>query len=533
MKKAFVLVLSALTFYSIKAQVTDKDILVGQSCTSIMVGKNASADGSVITSHTCDGRYRTWMSMEPAQDFEKGAKHTVYRGTMHTTHKGDTTGVKIVGYIPEVSHTYSYLNTAYPCMNEKQLCIGESTFGGPDTLYNDKGLFTIEELQRVALQRCDNVRDAIKLIGELIKEYGYGDGGECITIADKQEVWQMEIIGAGKNKIGGVWVAKRVGDDEVAVSCNIPRIGKLERGSKDFMCSDNVEKVAKDNGLWDGKGEFVFWKAYNTDYANGKNFLEREWYILSTLDPSLNLNMDMAELPFSVKPEKKVSARDVMQLLRATYEGTQYDMCKNLKTVVNKKDSLGNSYKDTIISPIANPWMGTTMRNTFNYLDSNAVEFHRGVSVAWCSYSFVSQSRSWLPDEVGGICWISADNPAESPRIPIFAGNTTLPKAMGFCGQKECRDDAWIWNYRKANKLATVSWQSTKKIINNEVQKQENDAFEGLENLENKVKDKISSGKKDEAKELLNKYTNTTYIETSAAWKELENKLWQRFSMGF
>ena len=203
----------------------------GESCTSIMVGKRASKDGSVITSHTCDGRYRTWMYMEPAADHEAGEVHLVYKGTLHTTFRGDTTGVRLAGAIPEVAHTYAYLNTAYPCLNEHQLAIGESTFGGPDTLRNPAGMFLIEELERVALQRCTTARDAIRLIADLIKVYGYGDAGECITIADPNEVWQMEILGEGKGNIGGVWAAQRIPDDQVGVSCNIPRIGRLQRGN--------------------------------------------------------------------------------------------------------------------------------------------------------------------------------------------------------------------------------------------------------------------------------------------------------------
>ena len=132
---------------------------------------------------------------------------------------------------------------------------------------NKKGMFMIEELERVALMRCDNARDAIQLIGKLVKEYGYGDGGECITIADKNEVWQMEILGEGPDKIGGVWAAKRIPDDEVGVSANIARIGKLERKSKDFYCSDNCEAVAKKYGLWDGQGDFIFWKAFRASYS--------------------------------------------------------------------------------------------------------------------------------------------------------------------------------------------------------------------------------------------------------------------------
>ena len=278
--------------FNVKAQ-EDQEQLVGANCTSIMVGKKASTDGSVITSHTCDGRYRTWMRWEAAADHEKGEMHKVYKGTMHTEDPFDNRKVKLAGEIPQVEHTYAYLNTAYPCLNEKQLAIGETTFSGPDTLVNEDGMFLIEELERVALMRCDNARDAIQLIGKLVKEYGYGDGGECITIADKNEVWQMEILGEGPDKIGGVWAAKRIPDDEVGVSANIARIGKLERKSKDFYCSDNCEQVAKKYGLWDGEGDFVFWKAFRSDYGGGKNYSDREFFILSQLAPSLNLNQDM------------------------------------------------------------------------------------------------------------------------------------------------------------------------------------------------------------------------------------------------
>lgn len=541
MKKFLILLAAVTMMFSAKAQVDRNDMMVGQSCTSIMVGKDASADGSVITSHTCDGRYRTWMYVEPAADHPNGAMHKVYRGTMHTAYRGDTTGVKLMGEIPEVRHTYAYLNTSYPCLNEKQLAIGESTFGGPAVLENPKGLFTIEELQRIALQRCDNARSAIKLIGELAEKYGYGDGGECITLADKNEVWQMEIIGAGKDVIGAVWVAQRVPDNAVAVSCNIPRIGKLNRASRDFMCSNNVERVAKKHGLWDGKGEFVFWKAYNCDYARGKNYLERELHIFRTLAPSRNFTINAPELPFCFVPDHKVGARDVMELLRATYEGTEFDMTRNLKMVVNKKDKDGKVLQDTVPSTVANPWMGGAMQRTLNYLDPNAVVFHRGVSVAWCSYSFVAQMRSWLPDEVGGVLWMSFDNPAESPRIPIFCGTTTLPAAFGLCGHKGYNDNAILWQYRKANKLATVAWQSTKQLVNAKVQEQETNAFEGLSSLEREVNNMFSKAEtpeetKDYKKNsaiLLNNYTAKVYDETSYAWKKLEEQLWERFGMGF
>ena len=144
MKKIVILLLTVLPMLA-AAQVNHKE-----SCTSIMVGKRASTDGSVITSHTCDGRYRTWMTVEPALKAEKGRKHTVRKGTLHTESPDDTTGVRNVGTIAMNEATYAYLNTAYPCLNEKQLAIGESTFSGPDTLVNENGMFLIEELERIA-----------------------------------------------------------------------------------------------------------------------------------------------------------------------------------------------------------------------------------------------------------------------------------------------------------------------------------------------------------------------------------------------
>lgn len=490
----------------------------GQSCTSIMVGRLASSDGSVITSHTCDGRYRTWVYMEPAQDHQPGEMHPVLRGTMHTAFHGDTTGVRLMGEIPQVAHTYAYLNTAYPCMNEKQLAMGETTFGGPDTLVNEAGWFTIEELERVALQRCDNARDAIRMMGSLAEQYGYGDGGECLTVADKNEVWQFEIVGIGKEKIGAAWVARRVPDDEVAVSANIPRIGRIDRRDKDhFMASGNVEKVALENGLWDGKGEFIFWKAFNTSYAEGHNFRDREFFILNYLAPSLGLTYDMEELPFSVKPEKKVDIREVMALFRSTFEGTDFDMTRN---ILLDYPARGDQPARTEISPVANPWLTTTLRNTLNRLAPGTVEFRRTVAVAWCAYSHVIQLRNWLPDEVGGVCWLSLDNPGQSPRIPVFCGTTRLPAAYEVCGQLQYAPECALWQFRRANKLATVAWQSTKEGFNENILRIEEMALNGLEGLTG-------------SPAVLNAYTEYIYNEAVRTWKDMEGQYWVRFGQGF
>jgi dipeptidase len=271
-----------------------------ESCTSIMVGRKASTDGSVITSHTCDGNYRTWMNIVPAATYDRDTTTTIYDGLMHTEFVDDRSQWTVKGTVPQARATYRFLNTSYPCFNEKQLGIGETTISGRRELVNRRGMFMIEELERLALERCTTARDAIRLMGELIAGYGYADAGECLTIADTKEVWHFEVFGEGADRTGGVWAAVRIPDDHVGVSANIPRISSLDLADKDrYMASANVFDVAKKLGYWDGKTPFCFWKAYG---GGTKAFNIREFFILSSLAPSLNLSYDAEELPFSVKP---------------------------------------------------------------------------------------------------------------------------------------------------------------------------------------------------------------------------------------
>ena len=502
----------------------------GENCTTIMVGRLASTDGSVMTSHTCDGNYRTWLEIYPRQQHEKGTMHPVYLGMLHTEQKGDMTNVTKKGEIPEAEETYAYLNTAYPCMNEKQLAIGETTIYGRKELINEEGMFLIEELEKIALQRCTTAREAISLIGKLAEEYGYCDLAECITIADPREVWQLEIAGSGKGKPSAIWCAQKIPDDHVGICANIPRISTIDfRDPNNFMYSRDLEKVAKKTGFWDGKEPLKFWKLI----GGNKPFQIREYYVLSTLAPSLNLSFDAEELPFSVKPEKKLSPRDVMKFFRETYEGTQWDMTKNLVITVKEKDKDGIETEKKVKSPIANNWMNNDIRNLANELHPGTVERQRTIAIAGCSYSHVIQCRSWLPDEVGGIAWFSFDNPGESPRIPVFAGVTSLPASFNICGQHRYRTDAAIWSFREANRLATVNWSKGKGLIEPAVEEFENKAFEELPAIEQKATEMIRNGKTEEAKKYLTSYTSSFAGAGMSRWEEIKGTLWGMFGRGF
>lgn len=501
-----------------------------ENCTSIMVGRLASTDGSVMTSHTCDGRYRTWLEVVPAMTFERDTVHPVYWGTMQTEEAWDMTNVTRKGEIPEVKSTYAYLNTAYPCLNEKQLAIGETTIYGKRELINQDGLFLIEELERIALQRCTTARQAIALIGSLAEQYGYGDMAECITIADPKEVWQLEIAGSGPGKPSALWVAQRIPDDHIGVAANIPRISDVNfKDSDKFMTSTDLRKKAKDLGYWDGKEPFKFYKVIGT----GKPYAIREFYVLNTLAPGLKLTMEMEELPFSVKADKKLSVSDVTALFRETYEGTPYDMTKNLMITVKKKDEAGNEVIETVKSPAFNNWMNNDIRTLINELKPGTIERQRTIAIAGCSYSHVIQCRSWLPDEVGAVAWFSFDNPGQSPRIPIFSGTMALPQSFRICGQHRYREDAAIWSFREANRLSAVNWERGRKLIEPAVADMEQKALVDLPALEERVKKLVMEGKNAEAKKAVTEYTNTFAYGAMSKWQELKAELWQMFGRGF
>jgi len=502
----------------------------GENCTTIMVGRLASTDGSVMTSHSCDGNYRTWLEIFPHQKFDKGAMHPVYWGMLHTEEAWDMTKVTKKGEIPEIGETYAYLNTAYPCLNEKQLAIGETTIYGRDELKNEDGMFLIEELEKIALQRCTTAREAISLIGRLAEEFGYADLAECITIADPKEVWQLEISGSGKGKPSAIWCAQRIPDDHAGVCANIPRISTIDFRNPDFfMYSTDLQNIAKKLGYWDGKEPLKFWKIIN----GKKPFAIREYYILSSLAPSLNLSFEAEELPFSVKPENKLSPRDVMKYFRETYEGTRWDMTKNLLITVKEKDKDGKDIETSAKTPVISNWMNNDLRTLFNELKPGVIERQRTIAIAGCPYSHVIQCRSWLPDEVGAVAWFSFDNPGESPRIPIFSGVLNLPASFSICGQQRYRTDAAIWSFREANRLATVNWSRGRKLIEPAVKEFEDKAFDELPMVDKKVTDLIREGKNDEAKKYVTAYTSSFATSAMKRWEEMKVTLWGMFGRGF
>jgi len=490
-----------------------------------MVGRLATTDGSVITSHTADGIYRTWIDISPHRKNNADAKSKVYSGRMHTRYPQDERGLRVTGEIPEAPESYSFINSAYPAINEHQLGIGETTIVGKKELRNPEGVFRIEEIERLMLERCKTAREAIRLMDELTKKYGYGDFGECLTVADPKEVWLLEIMGATTKHVGAVWAAVRIPDDHVGVSANASRIGELDLRKPDcYMASENVYSLAEEMGWWNSKGKepFKFYKAYG---GQQKNFSRlRDWRVLSLAAPSLSLEPNADELPLSVKAEKKVSVRDVMAWFRDTYENTPYDVTKNLFVT----DPQGNRVKRSI----ASPWMTSEMVRLLNALKPETVTPNYPIANNTCSYSTVIQARDWLPDPIGGIAWLGFDNPAHSARVPLYCGITDLPPSFKICSQHGYTTESAAWAFRRVSRLAAVNWGKTRGMVADAVEKFENRAFAEIPGIEKKAVE-LHEKDPDKAREFLTAYSCDFARAMTLRYWELGDVLWDQFAYDF
>ncbi|KPK73750.1 MAG: peptidase [Phycisphaerae bacterium SM23_30] len=496
-----------------------------EGCTSIMAGREATTDGSTITSHTCDGSSRTWLEIVRGGRNEPGETVPIYNKQIKKTEfAGDTRGLETLGEVPQAAETYTFVHTVYPCINEYQLAMGETTIGGRRELRSSEGIFSIEELQKVVMARTKTAREAIRMMGDLAEEYGYIDTGECLTVIDPEEAWFFEIFGPGKDRKGCVWAAVRIPDDEVAVSANIPRLGEVDVNDPDnYMASENVYSLAEEMGWWEsGSGKpFKMWEAY----SGRRPFGIREFWLLSQLAPSLNLRYFAQELPLSVKPDKKISARNVMDLLGSTYDGSDFDQCRNLYVQNGRNGKME-------LSPAANPWMSSHTRNLLNALQPGAVERQRTVAVNQAAYSTVIQCRDWLPDPVGGVLWLGFDCPKLIPRIPIFAGTTELPPEFAVSAQHRFRRDCASWAFHRACRLSQITYQRDKEIIL-QVRKEVLDrAFAELPEIEKEAV-KLYYEDPDRARQFVNDYSNDFARAVVQRMWDLGDELWSKYVRGF
>lgn len=419
-----------------------------RGCTVVLVGKDASIDSSVMTTHTADCSFCDWTWRHvPAADHEPGSMRKIYYISQFRTwppetggkwemYKENETGLEI----PQVPRTYAYHHGAFGYMNEHQLSIGESTIGCHTKMRNPTPTpkIDITTLTLIAMERCRTAREAIRTMGKLAEEHGYGyhDSGEMLAVADPDEVWLFEIMPVGplwtpeSGKPGAVWCAQRVPDDHVSVCPNESRIGEIDLDNTDsFLASPNVVSLAVEKGLYDpNSGEPFNWKkAYSpSDYSatSSGGAGARLWRIFDLVAPSENFSPDTPNMdfPFSVKPDKKISLQDVIDILRDKYQGTPFDPAEGLRG-----------------GPFSNP----------NYhpraltMEEASYNTPRTISVNRAEYTTVTQSRSWLPDAIGGIVWLAFGAQDTACFMPLYAGITEIPHSFSI-------GDHWVFNRESA-----------------------------------------------------------------------------------
>jgi dipeptidase len=527
------LVLPFITF----SQIDKSDWEAGypDGCTSITAGKKATADGSVITSHTDDShKTRSWMDIKAAEDHKPGSMKPMYKRVSSDAYAMPKYDHKKIGEIPEAEHTYSYINTAYACMNQFQLSMGESTFGGREELQSDKGLIDCQRLCILMLERCKTAREAIKLADELTKKYGWNDAGECLTIADKNEVWHFEIVGPGKDKVGAVWVAQRVPDDHIAANANASTIKEIDLNNPDyFMASANIYDVAKENGWWNENETFKFCYVYAPHSRESVASRRREWRVFDLLAPSQHFHPDDKDYPFSVKPDKAVTLQMLVDVFKDYYEGTPYDMTRLIKTT----DADGK----TIVSPLANPFMPYDQLDIDNvnggwyYTDheTGKIRFlgERTIARWYTMYATIIQCRDWLPDEIGGVVWLAQDNVANSIYIPVYCQVSDLPQSYKTPGRTNgfTRESAW-WAFNRLGTLAAQRWGDMRKDLDEVLIPMQTELFEKQKEIEEQAL-AIKNIKK--RNEFLTKYTNEWGNKVvDEAWK-LGDQLWTKYDEKF
>ena len=519
----------------------------GDSCTDIIVGRKASVDGSVITSHTgaCP---ECRVHVVPAQTFQKGAKAPVYYGLQDVRKPLHDYG-KIIGYIPQVEKTYAYFHTGYPQMNEHQLAIGESTLSQRDELKTDisigKQIMTIEQAQLFALQRCKTAREAIKLITSLVEKYGFLPscelGSEALCIADPNEAWVLEVFSVGPDwdpdsgEIGAIWAAQRVPDDHVTIVPNWSIIKEIDLDNPEyFMASKNYMQVAIDHGWYDpasGK-PFIWQEAYSPILREWG--LSRLWLFYSTVAPSLkewpkkkltssfsgyNAYHQYLEpisyYPFSAKPEKKLSVQDVIAFQRSVFEGTIYDMTADTDWLV--PDGKGGLVK----SPLTTPFPTRDMRELLD------ITWRRNVSRG--GYGMVAQLRGWLPAPVGGVYWFYLDNQHVSTYVPIYAGVQKISPLYKTYNPNKFSEDSARWAIDFVDNLLYLRWQEAIKDLRAVRDPLEAEFFEKLPSIDKKVLELYKKSPK-QAKKFLTDYTKLSMEKTVKMYRDLRKLLITKYT---
>lgn len=399
------------------------------ACTNFIVGKKASADGSVICSYNADD-YGLFIGLchYPAGKHEKGSVRKIYDWDTNVYH----------GQIAEAEVTYNVIGN----INEYQVSIGETTFGGREELVDTTGILDYGSLIYIALQRSKTAREAIKVMTTLTDKYGYCSGGETFTICDPNEAWIMEMIGKGPGRKGTVWVAVRIPDDAICAHANQSRIRTFnQKDKKNVMFSKDCITFAREKGWFSGKdADFSFCEAYAYPDFSGRRFCEaRVWSFFNHFSTDMERYLPYAEgkvkdaepMPLWIKPNRKVSVQDIQECMRDHYEGTPFSLDKD---------------------PGQGVWNMPYRPTPLTYkVDGKEYFNERPTSTQQTAFSYVAQLRSWLPRQIGGVLWFGNDDGNMVAYTPVYCGNTSQPECYNTKGADavtfSMKNAFWVCNW--------------------------------------------------------------------------------------
>ena len=471
------------------------------SCTNFIVGKKASADGSVFCTYNADD-YGMFIGLAhyPAGKHTKGEMRDIIDWDTHKYH----------GKIPEAPETYNVIGN----MNEFQVTIAETTYGGREDMVDPTGLIDYGSLIYIALQRSKNAREAIKVMTTLAQTYGFCSEGETFTICDPNEAWIMEMQGKGPGSKSMVWVAQRIPDNAICAHANQSRIGKFNMNDKhNVMYAKDVIKFARAKGWFTGNDKDFSWKqVYATPNFEGRRFCDaRVWAFFNRfkkgferyLPWALGKDKDAEDMPLWVIPDKKLSIQDVQQAMRDHYEGTPLAL---------DSTSIGGGV-----------WQ-MPYRPTPLIFSCNGKKYfnERPVSTQQTAFSFVSQMRDWLPRQIGGILWFGNDDGNMVAYTPIYCGNTVQPECYNTPGADavtfSMNNAYWVCNWvsNMVYPRYSLMFPSLKQVRDS----LEQNYFANQKEIESKALELYSSDRA-EALKFLNNYSNEKAQQMLSRWKDL------------
>ncbi|MBQ0123318.1 MAG: C69 family dipeptidase [Bacteroidales bacterium] len=506
MKRIIALTFCCMILAAVSAQISD-------ACTNVIITKGASAGGSCMISYAADSHTEYGeLYFHPSQDWPEGSMLNVYDWE---------TGI-LRGRIPQVPHTYQTTGN----MNEHQLIIGETTFGGREGLENKDGIMDYGSLIYITLQRARTAREAIRTIDELMQTYGYPTSGESFSIADKDECWIMEIIGKGEEK-GAVWVAVRIPDGYICAHANQSRIDKFPLNDpENCLYSKDVISFARKMGYFDGKDEdFSFRDAYcPADWSGLRACEARAWSAFRILggnafdadrylDYAMGVNPDN-KMPLYIKPERKISHEDVAKVMRDHFEDTPMDF-----------------RYDVGAGPNHAPYRWRPMDWE---VDGKSYMFERSIATQQTGFWFIAESRGNMPDEVGALIWFGVDDAATSPLTPIYANVTGVPECYreGNGSVVEYSPTSAFWTITRVTHFAYLFYDRVAPEIQSAIDKYEKENVELVASMDAKAVKMLRGGNRSQALEMLTEFCASRAEEMCSTWRDMGNYLLVKFADG-